>query len=58
MVGLATVVQPLIKAIFTHELKYQFLGLLPVGWPSFAAWAVILAVGLVLVTITKGLKKE
>jgi hypothetical protein len=61
MVGIATTAQPLIRALFGKPLKYQFLGLLPDGWASFAAWAVILVVGLVLVTITQGLtsaKKE
>ncbi|SFE80560.1 hypothetical protein SAMN05216378_4135 [Paenibacillus catalpae] len=55
MVGIATLAQPLIRALFGKPLKYQFLGLLPEGWASFAAWAVILVAGLILVTITKGL---
>ncbi|CAM4450217.1 hypothetical protein FHS16_004121 [Paenibacillus endophyticus] len=53
LVGLAAVLQPLIRAIFGKPLSYLFLGLLPEGWPSFAAWAVILAIGLVLVSITE-----
>lgn len=53
LIGLAAVLQPLIRAVFGKPLSYQSLGLLPEGWPSFAAWAVILVIGLVLVSITE-----
>ena len=58
LIGIATVLQPLVRAIFGKPLTYHFLGLLPEGWPSFIAWAVILVIGLVLVTFTKGLKSD
>ncbi|SFJ74160.1 hypothetical protein SAMN02799624_05773 [Paenibacillus sp. UNC496MF] len=57
--GLGTVVRPpLIEAVFGKPLTYRFLGLLPEGWPAFAAWAAILAVGLALVSVTNPLKPE
>ena len=55
LIGISAVVQPCIRAIFGKPLTYRFLGLIPEGWPSFIAWAFILIIGLVLVTITKGL---
>ncbi|MBM7567518.1 hypothetical protein [Paenibacillus sacheonensis] len=55
LIGIATVVQPLIRAMFGKTIVYKFLGLLPEGWPSLTAWAVILVIGLVLVSITKPL---
>ncbi|MBB3113800.1 hypothetical protein FHS18_005913 [Paenibacillus phyllosphaerae] len=58
LIGLATIAQPLIKALFGHPLTYAFLGILPEGWPSFAVWAVTLVTGLVLVSITKPLKQD
>ncbi|WP_219834818.1 hypothetical protein [Paenibacillus sp. R14(2021)] len=55
LVGLATVVQPLIRAMLGKPLIYRCLGLLPEGWPSFIAWMVVVVIGLVLVTFTKSI---
>lgn len=58
LLGLATIIQPLLRVLFGKPLEYKFLGLLPEGWPSFSAWVVILAIGLVFVSITKPLVNE
>ncbi|ANE45936.1 hypothetical protein SY83_06115 [Paenibacillus swuensis] len=58
LIGLATIAQPLIRAIFGKPVSYTFLGLLPEGWASFGAWAFILVIGLMLVSVTKSLPRK
>lgn len=55
LLGLALLVQPLVRGMFGKPILYRFLGWLPEGWPSLVGWIVVLAVGLVLISITKPL---
>ena len=57
LIGLATVLQPLIRLLFGKALIYRFPGV-ENGWISFSVWAIVLLIGLVLVSITKPLNKN
>ncbi|REE83914.1 nucleoside-diphosphate-sugar epimerase [Paenibacillus taihuensis] len=55
LLGIALIVQPLVRGIFGNPILYRFLGWLPEGWPSLGGWIVVLIIGLVLISITKPL---
>lgn len=56
LLGLAFILQPLINGLLGKPVVFTFLGIVPDGTPALIVWVVILALGLVLVSITKPLK--